>query len=133
MSPTNPTHRDEPTASALLALADRAEKAPAAEQRQVLERAWDEIGPGSGDCRAAGCRFGRMLNCEAYESAAMMLVVGGKWSITADGDGSSWQAAVWPRIEDRYGFDWRTAATPALALAAACLRARATLAEQVQP
>lgn len=60
--------------------------------------------------------------------AAMTLVPPpAKWSITSSGEDESWQAWVW--LEGGSGPERRTAATPALALTAAALRARIQIAK----
>lgn len=60
--------------------------------------------------------------------AAMTLVPDkpGEWAITAASGDTRWQAWVWSDDAP----NWHEAATPALALTAACLRAHAALAEQ---
>lgn len=113
-----------PNRDNLLSLAERIERASADEQYDLLGDAWDELGPSVNWTCLQAQSFARKLDAGAHESAAMMLA-GEKWSITADGDGSTWQAAIWPEIDDGSGFDWRNAATPALALCAAALRAHA--------
>ena len=57
------------------------------------------------------------------DDAVEMVPEGGKWSITASYGEGRWEAWVW--LADGAPPDWREAATPALALTAAALRARA--------
>jgi hypothetical protein len=57
----------------------------------------------------------------SVDAAATLVPAPGKWSVTA-GHKGGWQACVW--IEGAGFLDWRSAATPALALCAAALRAR---------
>jgi hypothetical protein len=68
------------------------------------------------------------LNYVGSLDAAMTLVPSpGKWSVTA-GHKGDWQACVW--VEGAGFMDWRSAASPALALTAAALRA---LGREVKP
>lgn len=125
------------TKADLIALAERVERADAAQQDEMLRLAFKVIHGGSigevmyrhgafGEnpdsvARIHVERFAKMLDAEAYESAAMTLVPSpGKWSITA-GHADDWQAAIW--FEDGRALDWRSAATPSLALTTASLRA----------
>jgi hypothetical protein len=58
--------------------------------------------------------------------AAMTLAPNlGKWSITANGDADTWEAFAWVVATGRAS--WIKAATPALALTAAALLARASM------
>lgn len=119
----------------LLQLAERCEGADASMQGALLEEAWETMAEHSADFRAfatapisgfgnnAG-KFGMAIDAHAYESGALSLVPeDSKWSITSGGGANEWQAWVWPAEGGRP--DWRIAATPALALCAAALRARA--------
>jgi hypothetical protein len=124
----------------LHSLAARAEAADPSEQREVLIAAWEHLFP---------ARYSRMIVAEAYESAAMMLVPEG-WQVAALEQ--NWRTGLWraqlipvPSATLIAAFDrgetvgWNTAdapdsgtggiVTPALALVAACLRARATQGE----
>lgn len=75
---------DTPNKVEMLALAERCEKAEAGEQRELLEAAHRVIFPSlrsvdhsQEECEASDLRafrFWRMLDAEAYESAAMSLV-----------------------------------------------------------
>jgi hypothetical protein len=121
------THREPSMTKDLLALAERCEQAAAEQQRDLLEEAWWALS-GMASSRARGLaaidqRFLKMLEAEAYESAAMTLVP----------EGMDWQ--VGHGIETEHGgrpsnYAWcgegegelRFAATPALALCAAALR-----------
>jgi len=58
----------------------------------------------------------------SLDAARSLVPEPGKWSITS-GTRGGWEAAVW--LVDGLALDWRTAATPALALTAAALRAHA--------
>lgn len=132
----------------LLDLADRCEKADASEQRAVLEAAYLIINP-ERDTTVEGhfewLPFERMLDAEAYESAAMMLVPEG-WNIRIeqtskgqrDDNTSGEELYAWAahlihdndtgyanRKRSIHGWKHAYAATPALALVAACCRARA--------
>jgi hypothetical protein len=154
----------------LHSLAARAEAADPSEQRQWLEQAFYAINPRPEryvaacqrpgetdeypialgerikDWMALSFQFTRMLDAEAYESAAMMLVPEG-WQVAALEQ--NWRTGLWraqlipvPSATLIAAFDrgetvgWNTAdapdsgtggiVTPALALAAACLKARAT-------
>ena len=108
-------------ATKLLELARRAEAASAGEQREILEAAGGLI---CGRTRSGlpgrnFYRFISMLDAEAYESAAMMLVPEGPWwSVQRFPCGDGYLASVG-------NDDERRGATPALALVAASLRARA--------
>jgi hypothetical protein len=132
-------NRDE-----LLQLAERVERAEAAEQRAMLEEAWLAIHhegyppeDASDTCRKCD-RFDKLLEAEAYESAALMLVPEGWvvgslewWSMRHDAgvtlletgptdDGfQGYSAAV-------HGDARAKAVTPALALCAASLKALAS-------
>jgi hypothetical protein len=137
--------------SDLHSLAARAEAADPSEQREVLNAAFRAI-HGEKPPRVLGGSdaltswlyrynpFFKMLDAEAYESAAMMLVPEG-WSVfllrLPEGRG---EASLLEFGEpDEKGKRWRragmidtgrrTASTPALALVAAYLRARATQGE----
>lgn len=113
----------------LLALAERCEAADASEQRELLWEAFlalqarpDDHTPGVKEWSWLWNRFNLMTGAEAYESAAMMLVPEGygvkvrRW---VNGRGA---AGCYP---SESADDWHNAATPALALCAAALRARA--------
>lgn len=121
----------------ILELAERCEKATADDQRDLLAQAWQAVrGPKpdsdyqprrtpmfSPDWERwveRDCRFSNLLQAEAYESAAMMLVPEG-WTgiIPVTGGDEAW---LWPKGGTFKGFRVN-AATPALALTAACLRA----------
>ena len=119
-------------------LAARIEAAEAGEQRELLEEAWEECCRESLSFRRFACttipggdgwtmtgRFIRMIDAGAYESAALMLVPEGRdWSVAMHTLGDETRAAV-ARILRPNGIGLNTAApTPALALAAAALRAK---------
>lgn len=114
-------------------LATRLEQGTAEQQQELLEEAWDTIAPLRGIAWASvnAGRFGRMIDAEAYESAALTLV--------PEGEGR------WPQVyyvgpnpnDQRYGHRWsvwekgkiephkgHNKDSSALALAAAALRAR---------
>lgn len=132
--------------SSLLSLAERVEAAGAGEQREMLESAFRAI-HGEKPARIPGGSpewlawldrynpFHRMLEAKAYESAALSLVPEGwRWQagqFNIDPLKCSADLAQAGQIEAegiRYGTGLRMraqgkAATPALALTAACLRA----------
>lgn len=112
---------DSPT---LLALSERVEKAAAREQWEMLDEARSVlVGMGLLDF-GVRARFNRFLDVEAYESAAMTLVPEGNDALVRrfpDGRGG---AHVYPAM--RATLPMLSAATPALALTAACLRALAS-------
>lgn len=116
-----------------MSLAERIEAAGVDEQRAMLEEAWAAIygvpsGVAASDKRVwHWLRFVNMLDAEAYESAAMMLVPEGmRVAIMIVEDGRAAVNLWWPgedapnvpRLEPLF-------ATPALALAAAAIRAGA--------
>lgn len=119
----------------LLQLAERCEAAEASEQRALLDEAFDAaLGPRRVDKGGWTCwhdqwlRYRKMLNAEAYESAAMMLVPEG-WHTGAYYQGPSGQPHRWILRTIRDGETFyrgkeAKAAAPALALCAAALRAR---------
>lgn len=118
----------------LLALAEQCEGAGDEMQGRLLEEAWELLCEGSLSFRRFACapcsgfdnnagRFIANLEARAFLSTAEMLVPEGHfWSVTV-------------RSERRGGFsaccvhsgplEWSTAATPALALTASCLKAMA--------
>lgn len=115
-------------------LIEGAERAGVDEQREVLDASyvaifgdpvskWDheEFGEITGITGHYAC-FIAMLDAEAYLSAAEMLVPEGCfWGVIVDGDGDGFQACCEPGGTSLL---WYKATTPALALAAAALRAR---------
>jgi hypothetical protein len=144
--------------SDLHSLAARAEAADPSEQREVLNAAFRAI-HGEKPPRVLGGSdaltswlyrynpFFKMLDAEAYESAAMMLLppcwrAGFEEGAICDANPDKSMAWVWPFGSD-YDPDWQLgqtqasnpdghrafASTPALALVAAALRARATQGE----
>jgi len=96
----------------LLALAERCEQAAGVDQKAVMLAVVDALGlPSDQHYRAV-----RMIEIGAYESAAVTLVPEGcGWMVM----GNAAKVGVWPS----------RAATPALALCSAALRARAAMAE----
>lgn len=110
-------------------LIPRIEQATAEQVRELLEEAWLEIHhegyPPENErdtCRKCD-RFARLLDAEAWTSAAELLVPDGyKWAVTSRNSACCQEKLVIP-------LDWTFAATPALALAAACLRAKGLQAE----
>ncbi len=121
-------------------LAAWAEKASPEEQRAVLEEAWPVLHPEpsavlSGDMdtmhasviaraewRGLRARFTTMLDAEAWESAALMLVPDGwSWRMVEDLDLPGRASIV-----KNSGLYFAEATTPALALCAAILRAKET-------
>lgn len=120
----------------MTSLSDRVEAATADQQREMLSEAWKAIhgeswqttiyrhgSLGAEPDRAKGDvprRFARMLDAEAYESAAMSLVPEGYSAIINTHLNSAMIAldGIW------HTFHGSHAATPALALTAASLRAR---------
>jgi hypothetical protein len=133
---SNPMPNDRDT---LLVLAQRCEAADASEQRELLIEAFlAALGPAKTMRRVTGSwawhpkwfAFTKMLDAEAYESAAMTLLPeaeGVGWRMT-DGAGGP-TAEVWCFDYDTgrelYHVGANPTATPALALVAASLRARA--------
>ena len=109
------TRREE-----LLALADRVEAAIAEQQSYMLELAYQEIHgiyPGTHiSLPSHALRFGRMVRCEAYESAAVFLAGDCCWRLEQNPIAGPCAVA-----DDTDAY----AATPALALTAATLRALA--------
>jgi hypothetical protein len=120
----------------LIALAARCEAADGSEQRELLISAWEAIhGPtmvaiSPKHVRAADgwTRFQRMLQVEAYESAAMTLVPEGvgKELLTVRVERSFSGRSDALLLDSLTGAEaYSDAATPALALTAASLRALA--------
>jgi hypothetical protein len=114
-----------------------AEAADPSEQREVLIAAWVAInGPdlaGGWATPDGGCgtnarwKFDRMIDAEAYESAAMMLLPARhnrehRVPVASRPEVYLWEPGTVPPFTGR-------AATEALALVAACLKARATQGE----
>lgn len=126
------------TKTDLLALADKCEVADASEQRELLEAAWRKL---RGDEFVTSgvnyfYRFQAMLDAEAYESAALMLLpdmTGKEWSLDyalRDERFGPYQARFnqWAAKDDPEEMSPQWIAngyTPALAITAAALRARA--------
>lgn len=102
------------TAPELLALAERIEQAGAEEQAALLWLAWTWLPRKSST--AEDDRIIRMIDAEAYESAAMMLVENARVILNIAEDGITFAL-----VRENAA----TAATAALAIAAAALRARA--------
>ena len=111
----------------ILALADRVEKAEASEQAEMIADAWDVLGPIRKWESAEAARFADMLDAEAYESAAMMLVPEGlHWTAQTDKDGA--HVSVGKADSDARGIFYTgcrqaTAKSLGLALTAAALHA----------
>lgn len=117
----------------LLTLAQQIEQATEDQQQDMLINAWQMMFPFI-DQSAQSARwdswskFSRMLSVKAYESAAMMLVPDGTghdpyWMLKAANPNNpkGCRSEIW--VKDK-GHPFRgRAATPALALAAACCRA----------
>lgn len=105
----------------LVELVERCEAATADEQREMLEHVFAALLPNPSVLEAR-C-FVDMLNCEAFESAAMTLVPEGwNWKVGHSGyRASSW---VMEGVRGGYVGNESYAVTPALALCAAALRAR---------
>lgn len=105
--------------SGLIDLAARVEAAEASEQRAMLYEAFHALRlPGE-------YHFDKMLDAEAYESAAMTLVPERRNTELRIPLGARAEAYIWEpgQIPPHIGH----AATPALALVAAALRARASI------
>jgi hypothetical protein len=130
--------------SDLHSLAASAEAADPSEQREVLIAAWEHLFPAPDRYRRRQReriehwrKFAKMLDAEAYESAAIMLVDPlwlGKAGELWDGDRKCGWATVHRYSKTDAGMMWddqhdTVARTPALALVAACLKARATQGE----
>lgn len=113
----------------LLELAERVEKATAGQQRELIADAWDLLGQVVRPTGEDAGRFGLMLDAEAYESAALMLVPEGfylKLSVRGRSFKSS-AAYTHPDLME-WGVWYREeAATPALSIAVAALRAKAAI------
>jgi hypothetical protein len=124
---------------ALLELAARCEAATASEQREMLELAFRAIHGEKPTRVHGGCDlldfwlarhnpFFLMLEAKAFESAALMLVPEGWTRLTDNTDGREIVELYTPDYDEH---DWQpdirfsaaSAATPALALCAASLRA----------
>ena len=117
---------DDVKLDALTELAERCEKATAEQQRELLLEAFETL-TAAFVATPSAIKFVRMLDAEAYESAAMTLVPEGwtydayqgpsgqphRWKLRTIGDGDKFYTEVEAK-----------AATPALALCAAALRAR---------
>lgn len=124
-----------------MTLTSRIETAGPEQQRESMEEAWEALNPipdgrhpvsKAGEYARRWFSFTAMLDAQAYESAAMLLVPEGcgvylnrYWS--GSHVGPVWSAElVFGGIpsDPRRVFDCFDAATPALALAAACIRAK---------
>jgi len=123
-------------ANTLVELAARVKAATAEQQAELLNDAFAVVfGPpkrvmdDDGVWLELRVRFDGLLKWRAFESAAMTLVPEGwDWS-AGTGRGTGW-ATLGLKVTDRIGGSSddeisREASTPALALVAACLRARA--------
>jgi hypothetical protein len=106
----------------LIELAERCEKAGAEEQRALLDEAWDALGPAVNWTAAQARRFGMMMDADAYESAAMLLVPEGWDYLICRVDGEI-QCEIGPSNSFK-NVGLVNAATPALAICASSLRAR---------
>lgn len=114
----------------LLPLAARCEAAPAEEQRELLIEAWDAVNrrdPNRPGQFAAWLAFERMLDAQAWESAALMLVPEGlEWSAErrlSKGMRPAY-ASIWSMgARDVDIHHNGTGRTPALAILAAALKA----------
>ena len=117
------------TKADLIALAERVERAEGPDRE--LDRAIKQAAGHDWDYSADWDYWDALKNEKASKpvakpytaspDAAMTLAPPpGKWSVTA-GHADDWQAAIW--FEDGRALDWRSAATPSLALTAAALRA----------
>jgi hypothetical protein len=127
-----------PTTPALLALAERVERAAPEQQAELILAAWLERNPepqeegydrGFWGYREA--RLRKQLDCGAYESAVIqhLLPEGWAWNLYSDGPTYAASAEIGPHPEGGAIFRAATSsdgATPALALCAASLRARAS-------
>lgn len=107
------------------ALATRIEQAGPESQAELLGDAFDAIHAEEGDDWSAATqtdygRFTAMLDCGAYLSAAEMFVPDGyDWIVGHTNNGLT----IYAEVGGTGGDFTRFASTPALALAAACLRA----------
>ena len=102
----------------LLALAGLVEELPPAGSYQLECDIYERAGK-----YAAMGDIGRVpVYTRSIDAAVTLVPEPGKWSITA-ASGGHWEAAVW--LVDGTNLDWIKAATPALALCAAALKARA--------
>lgn len=122
-------------------LAERAAAGSAEQQADLLADAWDALGPIARWSAPQVRRFGMMIDAGAYESAALMMVPEDSgfqidnglshWIALGDKAALCGRATIdYPKPDyDGNGDSWISvrvlAATPALALTAAALRARA--------
>jgi len=121
------------SATDLTTLASRVEAATAEMQGKMLDEAWEACAQHSAEFRRFACayltsfgtnagKFAMAMDAHAYESAAMMLVPEGcGWELVKRMALGNYAATV--KTEGLYSIC--PAATPALALTAACLRALA--------
>lgn len=119
-------------AETLRALADHVEKATADQQGEMLETAWNALGPITRPTPEQATSFARKLDAEAYESAALMLVPEGEghWPQVyytginpTNPNSQRCRVELWGKGLRRLARS--NAATPALAFCAAALRAQA--------
>ena len=112
---------DEVARIDLLALAERVEKAsgPDRELDDAIGRAVGRV-EHDGIIIASGY-VGTPSYTSSMDAAIRLVPTPGKWSITS-AQHEGWEAWVW--LADGSPPDWHAAATPALALVAAALRAR---------
>jgi hypothetical protein len=112
------------TKAEIIALAERCEGASAAQQDELIDDAWDVLGPIRHWTAEQAARIAEMLDAEAYESAAMILVPHGLLWTMDSWEGSRWSAGIWcDRRWLVHTSEKRTSKTPALALTSASLRA----------
>ena len=119
----------------LIELAERVERAGEREQVDLLYAAWEARGPIECPSAKQAARFVNMMDAGAFESAAMSLVPVGVEGLPLSfklehfhlGNGTrKSRASVWCGLGGVSSLDTATdAATPALALCAAFLRALA--------
>ena len=103
-------------------LATKCEQAPPEAQRDLLDEAWDAIGPSMRPSPDQAGRFGKMMDDAAYESAAILLIPR-NWRISFLRD----EPPLRPPVKTHLAFGPQEAhakgSTIALAIAAASLRA----------
>jgi hypothetical protein len=126
---------EQERAAVVADLIARLEAAGPEMQRDVLGDAWDCIARTNGhDWASANAgKFCRLIDAEAYVDAALMLVPEGCFvGFLMDGEKDGWIACCQPAGPDLEPptLRWSNAATPALAIAVAALKATDTPPQQ---
>lgn len=104
------------------ALAARVAASPAEQQLDVLGDVWDALGPMTRPSSEQARRFAIFLDAGAYDSAAAALVPP-RMQYGAGRDNIVAGPAGWAWVTSDESYDIERASTPALALAAAAVRA----------